>query len=86
MQPACTMPACTMEDMEFLGVSPPATPEPIDRAEHGRDQEQELEQEQVGEGKKEVSDMVNMQREWPYFTTMVACWRELNLERVRVVT
>lgn len=83
MQPACTMPTCTMEDMEFLGVSPPATPEPIDRAEHGRDQEQELEQEQVGEGKKEVSDMVNMQREWPYFTTMVACWRELNLERVR---
>ena len=76
--------ACTMEDVEALGVSPPASPEPRDPTEDGREQEQEQEQEQEREDEEveAANTLLLAQRGWPYFSSMPSCLRELNLWHV----
>ena len=74
--------ACTVEDVEALGVSPPASPEPLIKAEDGSEQELEQEQGHVDEEVEAASSLLLAQRGWPYFSSMPSCFRELDLWRV----
>ena len=72
----------------MLGVSPPASPEPTvegdPRApEAMQDAGSEEKQEAKAAEKRAAGIMVQVQREWPFFTSMESCTRELDLRRVK---
>jgi hypothetical protein len=78
-------PAQTMEDMNILGVSPPASPEPRDPSEevsHERVHKRQKQQAVQADQGKPVGLLLQAQREWPFFTSLKSCLWECDLRWV----
>ena len=74
--------AATMDDIGMFGVSPPPSPKPSGPSEEDEHRESK-EATQAATESKEVTKMLQVQRDWPFFTTLESCTRELNLRWVK---